>query len=134
MKNLSKPKKGKPKKGGKRKRSFNRSDGPSASVKVIGRDGQPEYVRVRLPREGEILGIVIQTLGADRLKVRCMDKKERIVRIPGKYRKRLWCRQNDIIIVMPWYGMQEDTRADLVYRYYRNQVGWLEEKGYISFD
>jgi len=89
---------------------------------------------VRLPREGEILGIVIQTLGADRLKVRCMDKKERIVRIPGKYRKRLWCRQNDIIIVMPWYGMQEDTRADLVYRYYRNQVGWLEEKGYISFD
>ncbi|MBN1328796.1 MAG: translation initiation factor eIF-1A [Candidatus Heimdallarchaeota archaeon] len=97
-------------------------------------NSESEYVRVRLPRQGEILGIVTQILGADRIKVRCMDKKDRVVRIPGKHRKRLWCRQNDIVSVMPWYGLQEDTRGDLVYRYNKNQANWLEEKGYIVLD
>ncbi|MBD3189270.1 MAG: translation initiation factor eIF-1A [Candidatus Heimdallarchaeota archaeon] len=93
-----------------------------------------EYVRVRLPKEGEVLGVVKQSLGADRLQVRCNDGHTRVVRIPGKYRKRLWCRKNDIVIVMPWYGLQEETRADLVYRYRRNQAEWLEKKGYIKRD
>ena len=127
MKNLSQ-KKGKPKKGQKRRRKTD--DDPSVSIKVEGAAGQPEYVRVRLPKEGEILGIVLQILGADRIQVRCMDGKTRTVRIPGKYRKRLWTRQNDIVSVMPWYGLQEDTRADLVYRYNRNQADWLEKKGF----
>ncbi|NHJ47306.1 MAG: translation initiation factor eIF-1A [Asgard group archaeon] len=100
----------------------------------MGRDGQVEYIRVILPREGEILGVVTRILGADRIEVRCMDGKTRVVRIPGKHRKRLWCRQNDTVTVMPWYGLQEDTRADLVYRYNRNQARWLEEKGYVKFD
>ena len=131
MKNLSK--KGKPKKGQKKRRSSTEYD-QSASVRIIGRDGQPEYIRVRLPKTGEVLGIIIQILGADRLKVRCTDGLTRVVRIPGKHRKRLWCRQNDVVSVMPWYGLQEDTRADLVYRYNRNAANWLEEKGYIELD
>jgi translation initiation factor 1A len=93
-----------------------------------------EYVRVRLPKEGEVLGVVTQILGADRIQVRCTDGHTRVVRIPGKHRKRLWCRQNDIVSVMPWYGMQEDTRADLVYRYRKNAADWLEKKGYIKLD
>jgi len=131
VKNLSQ-RKPKPKKGQKRRSS--RSQDQGTSFKITGADGQPEHIRVRLPKEGEVLGIVTQILGADRIKVRCTDGKSRIVRIPGKHRKRLWCRQNDVVSVMPWYGLQEDTRADLVYRYNRNQANWLEEKGYISLD
>jgi len=129
--NLSQ-KKDKPKKGQKKGRRSD--DDPAVSIEIEGATGQPEYIRVRLPKEGEILGIVIQILGADRIQVRCMDGKTRTVRIPGKYRKRLWTRQNDIVSVMPWYGLQEDTRADLVYRYNRNQADWLEKKGYIKLD
>ncbi|RLI70480.1 translation initiation factor IF-1A, partial [Candidatus Heimdallarchaeota archaeon] len=70
---------------------------------MTGADGQPEHIRVRLPKEGEVLGIVTQILGADRIKVRCTDGKTRTVRIPGKHRKRLWIRQNDVVSVMPWY-------------------------------
>ena len=117
MKNLN-SKKSKPKKGNNRNRGSNES----------------ETIRVRLPKKGEVLGVVTQILGADRIKVRCTDGKSRIVRIPGKYRKRLWCRQNDIVAVMPWYGLQEDTRADLAYRYRQNQAKWLEDNGYIKLD
>ena len=40
---------------------------------------------IRLPKEGEILGVVIGTLGGGRLAVACKDGKDRICRIPGKY-------------------------------------------------
>ncbi|MHA1630549.1 MAG: translation initiation factor eIF-1A [Candidatus Heimdallarchaeota archaeon] len=131
MKNLSQ-RKPKPKKG--QKRSYRSRQEQGTSFQITGADGQPEHIRVRLPKEGEVLGIVTQILGADRIKVRCTDGKTRTVRIPGKHRKRLWIRQNDVVSVMPWYGLQEDTRADLVYRYNRNQANWLEDKGYISLD
>ena len=135
MENLSQPKTKKPKpKKGQKKRKRKTDDDPSVSIKTTGTQGQTEYIRVRLPKEGEVLGVVTQILGADRLKVRCTDGHTRVVRIPGKYRKRLWTRQNDIVSVMPWYDLQEDTRADLVYRYRRNQAEWLEKKGYITLD
>ncbi len=129
--NLSQ-KKNKPKKGQKKGRIADKDKEESEEFEDD--TGNSEYIRVRLPRNGEILGVVIQILGADRIQVRCMDGKTRTVRIPGKYRKRLWTRQNDIVSVLPWYGLQEDTRADLVYRYNRNQADWLEKKGYIKFD
>jgi len=135
VKNLSE-KKAKPKKGQskRRRRPGDSDEDEHAAYKTVGPTGEPVYVRVRLPRKGEILGIVTQILGADRLQVRCTDGKERIVRIPGKFRKRLWTRQNDIVSVLPWYGLQEDTRADLVYRYNQNQAEWLEKNGYINLD
>lgn len=114
----NKNKKGKPQKKGKKPDS----------------QGQSEFVRIRLPKEGEVLGVVTQILGADRIKVRCTDGLSRVIRIPGKHRKRLWCRQNDVVSIMPWYGLQEETRGDLVYRYNRNAASWLEEKGYINLD
>jgi len=133
--NLSQKKSTKPKKGGNRRRK-RRDDGAvySKAIPIVGPTGQTEYIRVRMPKVGEKLGIVTQILGADRLQVRCNDGLTRVVRIPGKYRKRLWCRQNDIVSVMPWYGLQEDTRADLVYRYNHNQANWLEKNGYIKLD
>ncbi len=132
MKNLSN-KTSKPQKGQKKAKPYEKEES-NEETENGSENGQSEYIRVRLPKQGEILGIVTQILGADRIKVRCMDKKDRVVRIPGKHRKRLWCRQNDIVSVMPWYGLQEDTRGDLIYRYNKNQANWLEEKGYIVLD
>ena len=130
MSNLSKKRTNKQKK----PRNSQESD-PSESMEVgKNQEGQTEYVRVRLPKNGELLGVVTQILGADRIQVRSTDGKSRIVRIPGKYRKRMWCRVNDVVTILPWYGLQEDTRADLVHRYNRNQADWLEKKGYIKLD
>jgi len=86
------------------------------------------FERLRVPRKGEIFGVVEQMSGFDRLRVRCKDGHVRMCRIPGKIRKRLWVRVNDVVIVRPW-TVQSDEKADIIYRYTRTQLYWLEKKG-----
>lgn len=87
-----------------------------------------ELERLRLPQEGEVFGVVEQMMGFDRLRVRCKDGKTRMCRIPGKFRKRMWVKENDVVIVKPW-GVQGDQRGDIVHRYTKTQVDWLVRKG-----
>lgn len=87
-----------------------------------------EVVRVRLPRGKEVLGIVEEMLGASRFKVRCQDGKERICRIPGKFRRSVRIRTGDLVLIEPW-DVQPEDRADVLWRYTRNQALWLEKKG-----
>ena len=56
-------------------------------------------IRVRLPQGKEILGIVQQRLGGSRMRVLCLDGKERICRIPGRLRRGLWVRENDVVLI-----------------------------------
>lgn len=88
-------------------------------------------MRVRVPRERdrEVLGIVEGLLGANRLKVRCMDGKVRLARIPGKMKKRIWIREGDVVIVVPWSF--QDEKSDVIWRYTSPQVGWLQRKGFL---
>lgn len=87
--------------------------------------------KLRLPKENEVLGRVEKMLGDCRMLVRCFDGKERIVRIPGKLRNRVWIKEGDIIIVKPWI-VESDKRGDVVYRYTRAEVEKLIEMGYIK--
>lgn len=84
--------------------------------------------RLRLPGKGEVLGLVDQMMGFDRLRVRCKDGHTRVCRIPGKIRKRLWIRENDVVIVRPW-AVECEEKGDIVYRYTRTQLEWLIKKG-----
>ena len=68
-------------------------------------------------------------LGASRVRVRSMDGKTRIGRIPGKMKKRVWLRVGDIILIRPWSF--QDEKADVVWRYLGTQAEWLRRKGYI---
>ncbi|MFP4545323.1 MAG: translation initiation factor eIF-1A [Methanomassiliicoccales archaeon] len=90
-----------------------------------------EILRVRFPnkKEGEMLGIADQLLGASRIKVMCADGKSRIGRIPGKIRKRMWIREGDLVIVKPWDF--QDDKADIVYRYTKTQSSYLSRKNMI---
>jgi len=87
-----------------------------------------EIERLRMPRNDEVLGVVEQMFGFDRLRVRCKDGYVRTCRIRGKIRKRLWVRENDVVIVRPWM-VQSEEKADVIYRYTRTQVEWLRRKG-----
>ncbi|MDY6931129.1 MAG: translation initiation factor eIF-1A [Halobacteriota archaeon] len=93
--------------------------------------GIGEVTRVRRPnaKYGEILATVDSMLGANHIKVRCMDGKVRIARIPGKMRKRQWIREGDIVIIVPWDF--QDEKADVKWRYTRPQVAWLQRRGYL---
>ena len=83
-----------------------------------------------MPREGEVLGVVISTLGGSRMRVACKDGKERICRIPGKLRNRIWVKENDVVIVKPW-EIEGDSKGDIIWRYYPLQARILREKGHI---
>ena len=92
---------------------------------------EEEIIRVRIPRKGEILGIVTTMLGAGRLEARCDDGLTRICRIPGKMKKKIWVRIGDLILIKPWI-VQTNERGDVEWMYTRAQAGWLKRKGFIK--
>ncbi|MBR9681933.1 MAG: translation initiation factor eIF-1A [Candidatus Altiarchaeota archaeon] len=85
--------------------------------------GEFEF-RARLPKGEEMFGIVEQRLGCSKMYVRCADEKIRICRIPGRFSRRLWVREGDLIILEPW-SVQGYKKADVVYRYTPAQKDWL---------
>ena len=87
-----------------------------------------EVSRIRIPRQGEVLGTVEQMLGADKVKVNCDDNNVRVCRIPGRLRKRVWIKPNDLVLVEPWI-VQTNERADIIFRYTSTQANWLRRKG-----
>jgi len=94
---------------------------------------QPEQVitRVKTPRDNQVLGVVEQRVGANRMIVKCFDGKERNCRIPGARRRKLWIRAGDIVIVEPW-EFEGDKRADVLYKYRPAEIEWLKRKGFIK--
>jgi translation initiation factor 1A len=102
-----------------------------AEAAELGPEGEPEFVRVRLPRrrEGEMFGIADQLLGASRIRVMCADGKHRMGRIPGKIKKRMWIREGDLVIVQPWEF--QDEKANILYRYTKTQSMYLSRKKMI---
>jgi len=93
---------------------------------------QQPLLRVRLPQGQEVLGIVQQRLGASRMRVLCLDGKERICRIPGRLRRELWVRENDVVIVEPW-ELGGDDKGDIVFKYRgKAEVDYLKKKGYLK--
>ena len=94
------------------------------------REGE-EFFRVRTPRDKEILGILEQRLGGSRCRVRCLDGKTRNCRIPGRLKRKLWVRDNDILLIEPW-EFDGDAKGDIVFKYKPNQVMWLQKNGFLD--
>ena len=90
-----------------------------------------EISRIRIPRQGEVLGVVEMMLGADKLRVQCDDGNTRICRIPGRLRKRVWIKSGDLVLVEPW-KVQTNERADVIFRYTSTQANWLKRRGFIK--
>ena len=92
---------------------------------------EAQIARIFLPRDKQVFGLLEQWLGASRIRVRCLDGKTRICRIPGRLKRKLWVREGDIVIVEPWeFG--GDAKGDVVYKYTPTQVQFLKNKGYLK--
>ena len=87
--------------------------------------------RVPLPSGTDVLGVAVKLLGFDRIMVKCQDGHERLCRIRGKMKRRVWIREGDIVLVSPW-DFQSDTRGDIFGRYKKNQIDWLRKQGYLT--
>ena len=88
--------------------------------------------RVRLPRGEEVLGIIEQRLGGNKMLVVCLDGKTRNCRVPGRLKRALWLRPGDIVIVEPWE--LDKNKGDIIFKYRLNQIEWLKNKGYLKKD
>jgi translation initiation factor 1A len=96
---------------------------------MTSRNRDEKTQKVRVPEKNEYLGVVEQLLGYDRLKVKCIDGKTRICRIPGRMKKKIWISEGDLVLVTPW-DFQSESRGDIVYRYEKDEVRKLKELGY----
>ncbi len=91
----------------------------------------PEFIRVRTPKDREVIGTVMQRLGGSRLSVACLDGHTRVCRIPGRLKKFLWVREGNIVLVEPW-EFESEKKGDVVYRYNPTQTEWLKKKGFLK--
>ena len=92
---------------------------------------QEEIKRVKLPRGNQCFGIVDQRLGGSRMRVRCLDAKTRICRIPGRLKRKLWVREGDLVLVEPWeFG--GDEKGDILFKYKPTQIDYLKRNGQLK--
>jgi len=92
---------------------------------------EEELSEMVLPSANDVLGVAVKLLGFDRVLVRCQDGNERLCRIRGKMKRRVWIRVGDVVVVSPW-DFQSDKRGDLIWRYTRAQAELLRKKGYLT--
>ena len=85
---------------------------------------------LRMPDDGEVFAEVTDMLGANRVTVRCADGVERTARIPGRMQKRVWIREDDLVLVEPWDW--QDEKADIVHRYEQSEADQLRNEGHIQ--
>ena len=88
-------------------------------------------LRVSLPYKpkGEMFAVAETFQGGSRLQIICEDGIRRMGRIPGKLRRRMWVRENDLLIVVPWSF--QDSKADVKFRYTPTQTANLKRRGKI---
>ena len=83
-----------------------------------------------MPQTGELLGRVVKLVGGDNIIVKCTDGKVRTCRIRGKIKRRMWIRDNDLVLVAPW-DFQSD-KADIIRRYIAAHADKLQKDGYLN--
>jgi translation initiation factor 1A len=84
--------------------------------------GEGEILRVRLPqtRNREIFGQAELMVGASHIRIHCVDGVTRLGRITGRIRNKVWIREGDLLIVVPWSF--QDGKCDTIYRSTGSQV------------
>jgi translation initiation factor 1A len=91
---------------------------------------EPRIQRAPLPKGKQVIGIIEQRLGGNKMMVNCVDGKSRNCRVPGRLKRALWLRPDDVVIVEPWE--LDNTKGDVVLKYKPNQVAWLRKNKYLE--
>ncbi len=91
---------------------------------------EKQITRAPLPKGREIIGIIEQRYGGNKMKVNCLDKKDRLGRVPGRLKRYLWLRPGDIIIIEPWE--LDDNKGEILLKYKPSQIAWLRKNGYLE--
>ena len=93
-------------------------------------DSEQQKIRVKLPRNRELIGLIDQRVGASRMLVKCSDGKTRNCKVPGRLRRSLWIREGDFVIVKPWEF--DDSKGDILFKYTPASIDQLKKKGFLD--
>ena len=94
-------------------------------------NGETQQVtRARLPRGEEVIGIIEQRYGGNKMLVACLDGKNRNCRVPGRLKRALWLRPGDVVIIQPWEF--DKDKGDVIFKYRPNQIDWLKRNGHLK--
>ncbi len=91
---------------------------------------QQVFLRVRTPRSGQLIGIVLERLGGKRMSIKASDNKVRNCRVPGRFSRKFWLRPGNIVIIEPW--PDDDSKGDIVYQYRPPEIIQLRKKGLLN--
>ena len=83
-----------------------------------------------MPQSGELFGRVIKLVGGDNIIVKSSDGRIRTCRIRGKIKRKMWIRDNDLVLIAPW-DFQSD-KADIIWRYISAHADKLEQDGHLQ--
>lgn len=89
-----------------------------------------KIARAKIPRGEEVIGIIEERLGGNKMKVKCLDGKTRNSRVPGRLKRKLWLRPGDTVLVEPWE--LDKSKGDVIFKYPSNQIEWLKKNGYLK--
>ncbi len=90
----------------------------------------PRITRARLPRGEEVIGILDERLGGNKMRISCLDGQTRICRVPGRLKRGLWLRPRDVVLIEPWE--LDKSKGDVIFKYPSNQIAWLKKNGYLE--
>lgn len=93
-------------------------------------EGEQKVRRVKLPKGAEVIGIVEQRVGGNKMFVACLDGKTRNCRVPGRLRRKLWLRPGDVVIIEPWE--LDNEKGDVIFKYTPTQISWLKRNNYLK--
>ena len=93
-------------------------------------DEEVHVTRAKIPRGEEVIGVIEERLGGNKMKVNCLDGKTRNSRVPGRLKRKLWLRPGDVVLIEPW-ELDKD-KGDVIFKYPSNQIEWLKRNGYIK--
>ncbi|MEM1577621.1 MAG: translation initiation factor eIF-1A [Candidatus Pacearchaeota archaeon] len=81
-----------------------------------------------LPKENQVIGIVEKRLGGNKVQVECFDGYTRVCRIPGRFKRTLWIRPKDIVLVEK-LEFEENEKGEVIFKYSPAEVEKLKKMG-----
>lgn len=84
-----------------------------------------------LPQNNQVIGVVEKRLGGNKVQVECFDGYTRVCRIPGRFKRTLWIRPKDVVLIEKM-EFKENEKGDIIYKYSPAEIEKLKKMGLLK--
>ena len=98
--------------------------------KPLGSFSEEAPARVKMPRGKEVIGMVIQRLGGNRMEIKTTSGKKMNCRVPGRFKRSMWLKVRDIVLIEPWE--HDESKGDVIFKYNFSAISQLRKRGLLE--